>query len=147
MSPPDEGFRLDPRLEAETIALGDLPLSRVLLMDDARFPWLVLVPRVAGASEVFDLPAADYARLMHEVRAAAVALELLFTPDKINIAALGNVVAQLHVHVIARRVGDVAWPGAPFGHGRREPIDAAVLAETRARLAAALDLESQPRAD
>ena len=114
-------FALDERLRDDTHAVVDLALSRVLLMDDARFPWLILVPRVAAARELTALSPVDQARLLAEINLAAGVLNRLHAPDKLNIAALGNVVAQLHVHVIARRVGDAAWPRPVWGDGVREP--------------------------
>jgi diadenosine tetraphosphate (Ap4A) HIT family hydrolase len=113
-------LRLDSRLEADTHAVGELPLSRLLLMDDARFPWLVLVPRIAGARELFDLDAGDRATLLAELDVVGRTLEALVRPDKINIAALGNVVPQLHVHVIARFTADAAWPRPVWGIGEAE---------------------------
>jgi len=114
-------FPLDPRLEADTHPLAELGLSRLLLMDDARFPWLILVPRIAGARELLDLDAADRATLLDEVTGVSRALESRLRPDKLNVAALGNVVPQLHVHVIARFATDAAWPNPVWGHGEREP--------------------------
>lgn len=132
-------FSLDPRLAADTHLVGELALSRLLLMDDARFPWLVLVPRIVGARELVDLDATDRATLLDEVTQVGRALETLLSPDKLNIAALGNVVAQLHVHVIARSTQDVAWPQPVWGFGTREPYAAIArerrLAELRATLA------------
>lgn len=133
-------FALDPRLEAETIPVGGLGLSSVLLMDDSRFPWLILVPRRAGASELTDLPEADAVDLMREVRMAAGVMLAMSQPDKVNVAALGNVVAQLHVHVVGRYRSDPAWPGPVWGHGARIPYPAhaaAALAERAAALFAA----------
>lgn len=118
---PDSGFALDPRLSADTVHLGDLALSRVLLMDDARFPWLILVPRREGVSEITDLGEADAASLWQEIRLAAGVMGDLAKPDKINVAALGNVVAQLHVHVVGRFRSDPAWPGPVWGFGARTP--------------------------
>ena len=112
-------FVLDARLAADTQMIGELPLSRLLLMDDARFAWLILVPRIAGARELIDLDHNDRGVLMDEVAAVGRALEELVRPDKLNVAALGNVVAQLHVHVIARHHGDAAWPQPVWGHGER----------------------------
>lgn len=112
-------FSLDPRLAADTLAVGDLALSQLRLMDDARFPWLVLVPRIAGARELIDLDAADRNALMDEIARVARTLETLHRPDKLNVAALGNVVAQLHVHVIARHATDAAWPQPVWGRGGR----------------------------
>lgn len=127
MADPD-GFELDPRLAADTRLVGDLPLSRVLLMDDWRFPWLVLVPRRTGLVELHDLRRAERIELFDELDLAANALLRIFRPDKLNVAALGNVVAQLHVHVIARFRTDAAWPRPVWGVGERvhyAPADAA----------------------
>jgi diadenosine tetraphosphate (Ap4A) HIT family hydrolase len=118
---PDGGFALDPRLAHDTVFVADWPLCRVLLMDDARFPWLVLVPRRAGLVELVDLDAADLARLMHEIRRALHALRRVVDCDKLNVGALGNIVRQLHVHVVARRRDDAAWPGPVWGHGPAQP--------------------------
>jgi len=116
-------FELDPRLAADSILVADLPLSQLRLMDDARFPWLVLVPRVPGAVEWIDLDQERQATLLREVNQAATLLRTTATSDKLNIGALGNIVRQLHVHVVARRVGDAAWPGPVWGSGRALPYD------------------------
>lgn len=113
----DARFALDPRLQRDTVFVADLPLSRLLLMNDARYPWLVLVPRRPGAVEPDALPDSDQALLWHEVRAAAAALRAVAPFDKLNLGMLGNVVPQLHVHVVGRRRGDAAWPGPVWGHG------------------------------
>ena len=110
-------FALDPRLTADTHAIGALPFSELLLMDDARYPWVILVPRIAGARELIDLDEGDQRLLLGEIDRVARALESLLNPDKLNIATLGNVVAQLHVHVIARFTSDAAWPNPVWGHG------------------------------
>ena len=117
----EPAFALDPRLAADTVPVGDLALSRVLLMDDARFPWLILVPRRATLSEVTDLDGADAGALWEEIRLAAGVMRDLSKPDKVNVAALGNVVAQLHVHVVGRFLSDPAWPGPVWGFGARTP--------------------------
>ena len=119
----DSAFALNPRLEADTVPVGDLALSRVLLMNDARFPWLILVPRRAGARELTDLSPEDQASLLAEIAAASRVLQRLIHPHKLNTAAIGNVVAQLHIHVVARFADDVAWPAPVWGHGAREPYD------------------------
>lgn len=134
------GFVLDPRLDADTLELGELGLCRALLMDDARFPWLVLVPRIAGARELIDLDAGDQQALLAEVVRAGRGLEALARPDKLNIATLGNVVAQLHIHVVARHAGDAAWPGPVWGFGTREPYRATERAARLAELRSALAL-------
>jgi len=112
-------FAIDPRLAADTHAVGALPFSELLLMDDARFPWVILVPRIAGARELIDLDEGDQRLLLGEIDHVARALETLLHPDKLNIAALGNVVPQLHVHVIARFTSDAAWPNPVWGRGER----------------------------
>lgn len=109
------GFTLNPRLAADTLPIRELALCELRLMADARYPWLVLVPRRAGAVEILDLADADQRLLYDEVLACARALRAVCAPDKLNIAALGNVVAQLHVHVIARFHGDDAWPQPVWG--------------------------------
>jgi diadenosine tetraphosphate (Ap4A) HIT family hydrolase len=118
---PETGFVLDPRLEAPGIALGDFPLCRVFLFDDARFPWLMLVPRRGGAVEILDLAPDDRQALFDETLRAAEALRAVSRPDKLNIGALGNVVPQLHMHIVGRFVSDAAWPGPVWGHGARQP--------------------------
>lgn len=131
-------FPLDPRLEADTHAVGELPLSRLLLMDDARYPWLILVPRIAGARELIDLDRDDRGALLDEVAAISRVLETKLRPDKINVAALGNVVAQLHVHLIARFADDAVWPQPVWGRGERVPYTAADAAARLAQLRADL---------
>lgn len=122
-------FDLDPRLAGDTVVVGDLPLCRVLLMRDARFAWLVLVPRQPGLVEVADLSESDRATLWREVDAAGAALRAVAPCDKLNIGALGNIVRQLHVHVVARTEGDAAWPGPVWGSGKAEPYADTALDE------------------
>ena len=126
-------FALDPRLAADTLAVTTLPLCEVRLMNDARYAWLILVPRQPGLAEIADLADDERARLWREVDRAAAALRRVAPCDKLNIGALGNIVRQLHVHVVARCEGDDAWPGPVWGHGAAVPYrpDAAA-----ARLAA-----------
>jgi len=108
-------WSLHPQLNKDTIDIGDLPLCRVLVIKDAHYPWLLLVPRRDGAVEVIDLDEVEQAQLMTEVSRVARALREVTKCDKLNIAALGNVVPQLHVHVIARRKNDAAWPRPVWG--------------------------------
>ncbi len=132
-----DGFSLDPRLAADTLPVGDLPLCAVRLMNDRRFPWLVLVPRRADTVEITDLGEADAARLVQEVRLATRVMQELARPDKVNLGALGNVVPQLHLHVVGRFRSDPAWPGPVWGFGAREPYPdhaAAALIERAAAL-------------
>lgn len=138
------GFALDPRLAADTQPVGDLELSRVLLTDDARFPWLILVPRRADVRDLVDLGHADQHRLLDEIDRCARVLRELDNPDKLNVAALGNVVAQLHVHVIARFTRDAAWPRPVWNVGEREPFAPAALHERLALLRTALDIRVDP---
>ncbi|CAN5468178.1 HIT family protein [soil metagenome] len=108
-------WSLNSNLEKDTINIGDLPLSRVLVIKDANYPWLLLVPRRADATDLTDLNEVEQAQLMTEINRVASALKEITKPDKMNIAALGNVVAQLHVHIIARRTSDAAWPRPVWG--------------------------------
>jgi diadenosine tetraphosphate (Ap4A) HIT family hydrolase len=110
-----EAWSLHPQLEEDTVSISDLPLSRLLLSKDASYPWLFLVPRRAGAIEIIDLDRDDRAHLMTEIGQASEALKDITGCDKLNVAALGNQVPQLHVHIIARRKGDFAWPRPVWG--------------------------------
>ena len=103
-------FELHPRLAADTREVTRLSLCRVLLMNDRRFPWLILVPARADIREIHQLSAPDRATLVEEIATVAQAMETLHKADKMNVAALGNQVPQLHVHVIARFTSDPAWP-------------------------------------
>jgi diadenosine tetraphosphate (Ap4A) HIT family hydrolase len=114
----EAGFALDPRLAADTRPVASLPLCDVLLMNDARYPWLILVPRRAGLVEIADLRDDEQAMLWQEVNRAAAALRAVAPCDKLNLGALGNIVRQLHVHVVARAEGDAAWPGPVWGNGQ-----------------------------
>ncbi|HVY21289.1 MAG TPA: HIT family protein [Bauldia sp.] len=114
-------FSLDPVLAADSVAVSELSLSDVRLMNDARFPWLLLVPRRAGATEIIDLAKPDRAVLFEEINAASAALRAATHCDKLNVGALGNQVRQLHVHIVARFAGDAAWPGPVWGSGASRP--------------------------
>ena len=111
-------FTLDPRLEKDTIHLGDFVSSRVLLMNDARYPWVILVPRVVGLTECFQLEEAEQAQLTKESNFVAQSLKELVQADKMNVAALGNVVSQLHIHHVARYQADETWPAPVWGKGQ-----------------------------
>ena len=113
-------FELHPQLAADTFLLEDWGLCRVLLMNDCRFPWLILVPQRPGLREIHDLGPGDRALLTEEISRASKALSTAFTPDKINVGALGNIVEQLHIHVIARWASDPAWPAPVWGNGKAE---------------------------
>ncbi len=120
-------FDLDGRLEADSTFIADGPLSQFRLMNDARYPWLVLVPKVSNAIEWVDLPQQEQQILLSEINTAAKLLREQFPCEKINIGALGNIVRQLHVHVIARTSGDAAWPGPVWGQGNANAYSAAEL--------------------
>src|SRR5690348_11327111 len=113
-------WSLHPQLAADTVPVGDLPLTRVLLNDDANYPWLILVPRKPGLVDLIDLLDDDQVRLLREVSGAARALKEITHCDKLNVAALGNQVPQLHVHVIARFRSDAAWPNPVWGKAPRK---------------------------
>lgn len=137
---PDAGFQLDARLATDTLFVAEWSLCRVLLMDDAQFPWLVLVPRREALVELDDLVERDREQLMHEITRAMKVLRGVVECDKLNVGALGNIVRQLHVHVVARREGDAAWPGPVWGHGPAHHY----LPEARDKLLAVLRRESRP---
>lgn len=108
-------FTLHPQLAADTIALGDFPLSRLLMVNDRNYPWFILVPRRADIREIHELEHRDRHLLLDESVQLATALERLFQADKLNIAALGNMVSQLHIHHIVRYCNDPAWPKPVWG--------------------------------
>jgi diadenosine tetraphosphate (Ap4A) HIT family hydrolase len=118
-----EPWSLHPQLARDTIVMGDLALSRLLVVNDANWPWLLLVPRRQGASEIIDLDEVECAQLMTEIARVARGLKEVTACDKLNVAALGNVVPQLHVHVIARRSGDAGWPKPIWGTAPPLPHD------------------------
>jgi len=134
-------FLLHPRLESDCIFLADLPLSRLLLMNDARYPWCLLVPRRDDLTEVYQLDEAEQQQLWRESAALGHAMMEAFGGDKLNIAALGNLVPQLHLHHIVRYRDDVAWPGPVWGVGAPAAYADDQLEEVQQRLRAALPQE------
>lgn len=110
-----EPFKLHERLNADTLLVVDWPVARVLLMNDANYPWLILVPRRAGLRDLHDVAPADEVAFLGEINRAARALQEITGADKMNVGALGNMVPQLHVHVIARFESDAAWPDPVWG--------------------------------
>lgn len=136
----DPAFSLDPQLAADTVAVGELALSHLAAIDHGDYPWLVLVPRVAGAVEIADL-GDDATRLMAEIVSVSRALKRVSRCDKINVGAIGNVVAQLHVHIVGRWHGDPAWPKPVWGTPIRKG-EAAGFARLRHAIAAELELAS-----
>lgn len=127
-------FELHPQLAQDTLVIGDFPLSRLLLMNDASYPWLILVPRRAGLREIFELKHDDQSQLLRESSQLAMVLSTVFEADKLNIATLGNIVPQLHIHHIARYRSDRAWPQPVWGRFPATPYSAPALQETCARL-------------
>lgn len=114
-------FSLDSRIEQDTCFIADGVLSHIGLMNDSRFPWLIIVPRLANIREWIELNDAQQLQLQTEINACAKVLQQVFPiGTKLNIAALGNVVSQLHIHVILRHEKDSAWPNPVWGHGQRE---------------------------
>lgn len=137
-------FSLHPRLAADTLALGELPLCRVLLMNDSRFPWLILVPRRADITELHQLTVADQHQLLAESSLAARALLELGSGSKINLGALGNLVPQLHWHLIARSPDDPCWPGPVWGNGQPRPRDESQLQSLAREISRQLPLTGLP---
>lgn len=121
---PNDLFVLHPQLARDTLFVTDLALCRLLLMNDARYPWCVLVPRIPDVREIFDLPASVQAEMWGEVSVCSERLATLTKAGKMNVATLGNLVPQLHIHVIARQVGDAAWPQPVWGKGQAQPYTA-----------------------
>jgi diadenosine tetraphosphate (Ap4A) HIT family hydrolase len=125
-------FILDDKLGGDTFPVIKLGLCELRLMNDRRWPWLILVPQRPGITEIHELTPLDQTMLTFEANIAAQALKSVTNCEKINSGALGNIVRQLHMHVIARNSGDPAWPGPVWGHGTREPYaenDAKVFAK------------------
>ncbi|MGB3833418.1 MAG: HIT family protein [Mesorhizobium sp.] len=132
------GFTLDARLEADSEHTMWLGLCELRVMNDSRWPWLILVPQRPGIEELHELKPLDQAMLTFEIDMVAKALKKATGCSKVNIGALGNVVRQLHVHVVARSEGDAGWPGPVWGHGLREPYHRAALHQFAETIRAAL---------
>ena len=131
-------WHLHPQLADDTHPIAQWQLSDLRLMDDANHPWLILVPRVEGASELIDLTETQQAELTREIAIASRALQTAFKPHKLNVAALGNIVPQLHVHVIARFEDDIAWPRPVWGMASAKPYSPEALLQRIERLQVAL---------
>ena len=132
------GFALDPRLESDTEPVIWLGLCELRLMNDSRWPWLILVPQRPGIEEIHDLTPLDQAMLTFETNMVAQALKKVSDCTKINTGALGNIVRQLHIHIIARSEGDPGWPGPVWGYGMREPYRRAALHQFAGQIRVAL---------
>ncbi len=131
-------FVLDPRLENDSTSIMVIGLCDLRLSKDARWPWLILVPRRADITELFELTPLDQVMLTFETELVSSALKKITAATKINVGALGNIVRQLHVHVIARSEGDANWPGPVWGFGKAEPYEDATRDEFIAKLREAL---------
>ena len=114
-------FKLNERLDNDTIEICDLSLCKVLMMNDSNYPWLILVPKIEGMTELHQIPANRQSDLWIEINTASAVMEKLFDPKSLNIAALGNVVSQLHIHVVARFENDPTWPGPIWGQAPAVP--------------------------
>lgn len=142
-----EHFEPDARLVEESYPITELPLCQLRLMNDTRFPWLLLIPRRQGINEVFELNETEQRQLWHEASRIGQAFKTLMEADKLNVASLGNLVAQLHVHLVLRRTDDDAWPGPVWGQGEATPYDLDTLAAMRDRVLAMLEgLDLKPDA-
>lgn len=138
------GFSLNGQLETDTFYVGEMRLSTVRLMNDTRFPWIILVPRVAQKEEIFELNRVEQSFLMEEISMVSRAIQKVTNPKKINVGALGNIVRQLHVHIIARFEDDEAWPGPVWGGGEATPYTdegSAFLSLLRPQIAEEMDRE------
>jgi len=136
-------FQLDPAFLATSEPVSSLRLCDARLHADARYPWIVLIPRIAGAVEFEDLTRSERSVLLEEVLVAGRAVRAVgaatgWSVEKLNVGQLGNITRQLHVHVVGRRVGDDAWPGPVWGHGAARPYEAAALAVAKAAAVSAL---------
>lgn len=134
----EAGFRLHERLDQDTVEAARWPLCLVLMMRERHWPWLVLVPRRAGLREIHDLAPGDRGQLIEEIARASAALARAFDAEKMNVGAIGNLVPQLHVHVVARGAGDPAWPKPVWGALPPAPLAAADLADRLALIRSAL---------
>lgn len=136
---PHTGFVLHPQLLQDCVPVAELPLCRLLMMNQSALPWFLLVPRRSGLREIHALDEADQAQLMRESSALAKAMSRAFKPDKLNIAAIGNIVEQLHLHHIARYQNDFCWPHVVWGRLPPAPCDDALIVKRLSELCDALD--------
>ncbi len=132
-------FALHERLKADTVIITELPHCRVLLMNDSQYPWLILVPRYNGLRDLHDLPQDLFAAVMEEIRYVSEILTKECNAFKINVAALGNMVPQLHIHVIARFEDDAAWPGPVWGVKEPQPYRPDNLEAIKVQLGTAIE--------
>ena len=132
-------FTLHPQLAADCVVVGDLPICRVLLNKQySQFPWVILVPKRTGCRDLTDVPPLDYPMMMDEVAYVHDAMKAHFKPTKMNVGALGNMVPQLHIHIICRTEGDPAWPKPVWGHAEAKPYGEIELRSRQAEIKALL---------
>ena len=129
-----EKFILDKRLENDTIFIKDLDFSKLLLMNDCNYPWLILVPRLENITEIYELSLKNQQILMSEITKISQLLKREFVADKINVAALGNMVSQLHIHIVARYKNDISWPNPIWGNAERKEYNDKQLSDIKAKL-------------
>ncbi len=146
-TPADKDFELHAQIRADSHFVRNLPLCELRLMNDTRFRWLLLIPRLTNVSEVTDLSGENQQLLMQEISAASASLKTLTECKRINIAAFGNIVPQLHIHIIARHLNDPTWPGSAIGFGTREPASHAHLELFAAEICAVMIDEETGQAD
>ena len=132
-------FTLDPRLAGNSRAIGDLPLAHLRLVDNLAFPWVLLIPRRTAIREIHELTPTDQSQLIAEASHVAAGMQAAFKADKMNVAALGNAVPQLHVHVIARWAGDICWPGPIWAGHEERPLSACQWAARESHIRAIFD--------
>lgn len=137
-------FELHAQLAADCIAVADLELCRLLLANDSNYPWTILVPRRTGATETYKLTPADQQLLLKESNALCCAMEALFKPDKLNVAALGNMVPQLHIHHVARLKSDAAWPAPIWGATKAVPYSSKQIQALKQQLTQTISLDLAP---
>ncbi|RTE86855.1 MULTISPECIES: HIT domain-containing protein [Gammaproteobacteria] len=135
-------WQLNAQLEKDTVTVGDFPLSRVLIMNDAQYPWVILVPRVEGVTEAYELQAMEQQQLLQESSLLSMWLMRHFNGDKLNVAALGNVVSQLHVHHVVRFKSDPAWPAPVWGKLPAQPYTTETVEAFAQQLAKELKLQA-----
>jgi diadenosine tetraphosphate (Ap4A) HIT family hydrolase len=143
-SPPDHAWQIHPQLLADSVPIVNLPLCAIRLLDDARFPWVLLIPRLAGATQWLDVPSKTQHQILDEIHMVGAAINTLFKPVKINLATIGNKVDQLHIHCVARHTHDAAWPDVVWGHGTRSPYNTLQRLASANAIAALLKSLSAP---
>lgn len=132
------GFELDPQLARDCVVVGDFPVCRLLLMNDRHFPWFILVPRIQGVEEIYQLDETAQQQLLRESSFLAEVLQVLFSAEKMNVAALGNIVRQLHIHHVVRYSHDVAWPAPVWGKQAAQPYTEEELSGVMKKLKAGI---------